>query len=99
MKKHLLKLVTIIAEDILEEKILPELITLGAHGYTVTKAWGQGSHTLRASEWEGENIRIEILVNPDIADKILEHLSEKYFKYHGVVAYLSTVEVLRNDKF
>lgn len=99
MKKHLLKLVTIIAEDILEEKILPELIELGAHGYTVTKAWGQGSHTLRASEWEGENIRIEILVNPDIADKILEHLSEKYFNRHGVVAYLSTVEVLRNDKF
>ena len=99
MNKHLMKLVTIIAEDVLEEKIVYELLKLGAHGYTISKAKGKGTHSLRMTEWEGENSRIEVLVNADIADKILQYISEHYFEKYAIVVYLSTVEVLRNDKF
>jgi nitrogen regulatory protein P-II 2 len=99
MASVLLKLVTIIIEDELESKITAELTKLGAKGYTAGKVRGQGTHTLRTSEWEGENVRIEVLVSPETAEKIMTHLSEKYFSKYAVVAFVSTIEVLRGEKF
>lgn len=94
-----LKLVTIIAEAFLEDQILREIKSLGARGYTVTAARGEGSRGVRASEWEGKNVRIETLVSPDVADLILAHVAERYFEYYAVVVYASVVEVVRGDKY
>lgn len=44
-----LKLVTIVAEPVLEEQIATSLRRLGATGYTVTEAHGAGSRGMRAS--------------------------------------------------
>lgn len=94
-----LKLLTIIAEDELEARLIADLKGLGATGYTVLKARGEGAHRARTSEWEGENIQIETLVSADLAERMLLHLAEHYFARFGVVAYLGTVEVLRPGKF
>jgi nitrogen regulatory protein P-II 2 len=94
-----LKLITIIAEDDLEERLIREIKTAGATGYTLSKARGEGSRRARISEWEGENIRIEALVSQATATRIAETLAARYLDRFGVVFYTATVEVLRPSKF
>ncbi|MBL8045842.1 MAG: hypothetical protein JNL09_04835 [Anaerolineales bacterium] len=94
-----LKRVTIIAEAVLEERLVREVKQLGARGYTITQARGEGSRGVRASEWEGQNIKLESIVSPAVADKILAHLAEHYFEYYAVVAYAEHVEVVRGEKY
>jgi hypothetical protein len=93
------KLITIVAEALLEDRLLQEIQQLGAHGYTVTRASGRGTRGVWASDWEGANVRIEALVGSDVADRILTHLVESYFDLYAVVAYVQTVEVVRGDKY
>jgi len=99
MKTTTLKRVTLVAEGILADRIFEDILRLGATGYTVTEAEGRGSRGVRASDWEGKNIKVETLVKPEVADKILECLAEKYFKHFAVVAYAHDVEVVRGDKY
>lgn len=94
-----LKLVTIIAERVLKDRLLKELETLGASGYTLTDVAGQGSRGVRASEWEGKNIKIETVVSEALAHHIVDHISARYFKHYAVIVYLQTVEVVRGDKY
>ena len=54
---------------------------------------------MRASEWEGKNVRIETLVAPPVADLILAHVAEVYFPHFAVVAWVEDVEVVRGDKY
>jgi nitrogen regulatory protein P-II 2 len=99
MKRTICKLVTIIAEDELEKRLLEELKSLGAGGYTLVRAKGQGLHHLRASEWEGENTMIQLIVSEEIADRIFDHLADRYFGRFSVTAYAVAAEVLRGGKF
>lgn len=99
MKTTLLKRVTLVAEAVLADRIFEDIIRLGATGYTVTEAEGRGSRGVRASDWEGKNIKVETLVKPEVADKILECLAAKYFEHFVVVVYAHDVEVVRGDKY
>lgn len=94
-----LKLVTIIAEGFLEDKLIREVKKLGAKGYSITPARGAGSRGVRASEWEGANIRLECIVSPEVAEKIVTRLTEVYFTNYAVIAFLENVEVVRGDKY
>ena len=99
MKTEPCKLVTIIAEDEMEQRLVDDLKRLGATGYTVFDVRGEGSHGPRASKWEGENIQIETLVDDETADRILEHVAEHYFERHGVVLYVTDADVIRASKY
>jgi nitrogen regulatory protein P-II 2 len=94
-----LKLVTIVAERILKNRLLQEIHELGARGYTITEATGEGSRGVRASEWEGANIRLESIVAPEIAARIVDHVASVYFEYHAVIVYVQDVDVVRGDKY
>lgn len=94
-----LKLVTIIAERVLQEHLLRALRELGARGYTLTEVSGEGSRGVRASEWEGHNIKIEAIVSPEVADRIIEHIAAHYFRHYAVIVYAQPVEVVRGDKY
>ncbi len=99
MKTVNLILLTIIAEDELESRLVADLKRLGARGYTIHQVRGEGSHGLRASGWEGENIKIEVIVDAVIADAISEHVAETYFPDFATILYLLPVQVLRPGKF
>ena len=94
-----LKRVTVVAEAVVEQNLLKDLLAEGASGYTVTKTEGRGSRGVRASDWEGRNVKVETIVRPEIADKILALLAEKYFKHFAVIAYVDEVEVVRGEKY
>lgn len=94
-----LKLVTLIIERVLKDKVLRDLKKLGAKGWTLTNVSGSGSRGVRASEWEGENLRVETVVSPVVAEKIVEHVAAKYFEHYAVIVYMENVQVVRGDKY
>lgn len=94
-----LKLVTIVAETVLQPRLVRDIGALGAKGYTCTHASGKGARGVRVSDVEEGNVKIETIVSHEVADKILEHLNENYFRYYAVIAYLENVEVVRGDKY
>lgn len=99
MLSHSFKLVTIIAEPVLEGKITQELRQLGATGFTVLEGRGQGSRAIHAAEIPGNNVRIETIVSADVADRIIEHVAAAYFTQYEVIAYVADVQVIRGDKY
>ncbi len=91
--------ITIIAEALLEDRLIRDVKTCGAKGYTVTQAHGEGTRGVRASQWEGGNIKLETIVSEVVADTILEMVASKYFQHFAVIAYLETVAVVRGEKY
>jgi nitrogen regulatory protein PII len=99
MKTVRLRKVTIVAEALLEERLLRAIRERGARGFTLAEVRGEGSRGVRASDWEGKNVRIETLVPAEAADRILAHVAEAYFPHFAVVAWVEDVEVVRGDKY
>jgi nitrogen regulatory protein P-II 2 len=99
MKTIVLKKVTVIAEALLEERLVREVRQLGARGHTLSEVRGEGSRGVRATDWEGRNVKLETLVSPEVAERILEHVAEAYFAHYAVVAFAENVEVVRGDKY
>jgi nitrogen regulatory protein P-II 2 len=54
---------------------------------------------LRASGWEGENIKIEVIVDAATAEAVSAHVAETYFPDFATILYLLPVQVLRPGKF
>lgn len=94
-----LKLVTIVAEPVLEERLVEALHRLGASGHTVTSVHGAGSRGMRASDPPGEGVRIEVVVSASVADRILEHVATQYFPHYAVIAFVGDVRVVRGEKY
>ena len=94
-----LKLVTIVAESLLEKRLVEEVKRLGAKGYTITPARGEGSRGIRSVDWEGQNIRLETIVSGEGALRILQRLQEEYFPHYAVIAYVENVWVVRGEKY
>ena len=93
------KLVTIVAETVVVEQLLASLRRIGASGYTVTDARGEGSRGRRVGEVPGDNQRIETLVSEEVAAHILDLLAAQYFANYAVVAWTTDVHVVRGDKY
>lgn len=97
MKRTLL---TIVTEGVLERQLGEELKRLGAHGYTISDARGEGSRGVRTADWEyNKNIRIETICEQQVAEKIMDHLRRTYYDDYAMIAFLTEVEVMRPDKF
>ena len=93
------KLLTIVGEAVLTERLLRDLTAAGATGYTLSPASGIGSGHMNPSTLDGENTRIEALMDADAASRMLVMLEQRYFPYYAVVAWLSTVDVVRGHKY
>jgi len=94
-----LNLVTIITERIFRDDIVEQILSLGAKGYTLSDTTGAGTRGVRASDWGGKNVKIEVVVNQEIAVKIIKAIAEKYFEDYSVIAYVHPVQVVRGDKY
>jgi hypothetical protein len=100
MDKHLRKLLTVITEASLERRLVEDLRALGARGWTLTDARGQGARGKRTSDWEhGGNIRLEVVCDAALAERLAAHLRERYYDHYAMILFMSDVEVLRPGKF
>lgn len=94
-----LSIITIIAEPVLEDRLVHDLRRLGASGYTISDTRGEGSRGVRASDPPGVSIRIEVVASPEVTDRILDRLAAEYFPHYAVIAWLSEARVVRGEKY
>jgi nitrogen regulatory protein P-II 2 len=96
---HEIDLLTIVTESILKERLIADLKNVGATGWTLSAAQGEGPRNRRVSEVEGGNIRVEILADPVTIARIWDMLKDSYFSNYAVAAWQSKVQVSRADRY
>lgn len=100
MNLHDRKLITIITEASLESLLIEDLKSLGAHGYTIWEARGEGTRGVRSGDWDqSRNICLKVICEEETAQSIAAHLFEHYYSNYAMVIYIVDVQVLRPEKF
>ncbi len=95
-----MKLVTIVCEAILEERVVELLRESGAHGYTAFPVRGSGNQGERNADMaETGNVQIQVIVKNSVSETLMMRLQSELFKAYAMVAYESDVRVLRPEKF
>jgi nitrogen regulatory protein P-II 2 len=92
-------MVVIVAEPVLEHRLVAQLKALGATGMSIVDGRGEGTRQAHATDLPGANVRIETIVKPDVADRILEQVSKEYFDRYSFIAYVLDVAVARSAKY
>lgn len=93
------KLVTIICEPVISQSVLSIGEHLGATGFTVTEVRGQGNGEKSSGEIPDIKSKIEIIVEPKVALKIMKTLAEQFFENYSLITYSSDISILRPQKF
>ena len=99
MEMTRVKLVTIIAESVLEHGLVRAIRKAGATGFTRSEVRGEGSRGRRVGDVEGANVRLECLVSAETAERITEAVAERYFENYAIVVFVEDVSVVRGDKY
>lgn len=94
-----LRLLTVVAESVLAERLARAIMAAGATGYTISPAKGRGSRDKRSANRGGENVRIEVVATEPTAERLLHMLVHEWFPHYAVIAWISTVEVVRGEKY
>lgn len=99
MKFAKFTLVTIVVEPILAAQIKNEIQEMGSSGITATDVQGEGSRHLHSGEIPGNKVKIECIVDAEMSENIMKHISDKYFGNYSLIVYSNEVDVLRAEKF
>lgn len=101
MQLYPLKLVTVVGESVIMDDIAREGIGLGATGYTLTDAAGQGSRSTRnvIVTSGAKTQKVEFVVPMEVAERILKHVSHSYFEHYACIAWLADVQVVRGENY
>jgi nitrogen regulatory protein P-II 2 len=92
------RLLTVIAESVLEERLLADLKRWGVHGLTTSRAEGDPFGS-RVADISGAFVRFECVVPTEVSERVLTRLAEAYFPRFKVVAYDHAVRVVRAEKY
>ena len=100
MKTHPMKLVTVVCEALAGDRITGLLAEEGARGYTAHAVTGSGAKGTREGDIaDFGNVRIEVIVPAEVAERLLERLARDILPHFATVVYTAEVRVLRQDKF
>ncbi|MEQ8667792.1 MAG: SulP family inorganic anion transporter [Pirellulales bacterium] len=96
-----LRRLTVVAHEDLEHTLEEAFIDRGATGYTVVPCRGAGRQDLIVTSLveNSAQVRIEVVVPPDVCEQLLAYLRQEILPVHRVTACVETVEVIRRDKF
>ena len=94
------KLVTIITNDVLEDRLIACVRNRGASGYTILRARGAGS----SGEESGmlaidTNIKFHVILPPERLTGLLDDLERLMRKGYHLTVFVSDVSVLGPEKF
>jgi nitrogen regulatory protein P-II 2 len=90
---------TIVAESVVEERLLAVIEHCGARGWTVSMAEGHGPSHHGVSGIAGGNVRVETLVDDDVAARIWSALESDFFPNYAVSAWAYDVRVARVARY
>ncbi|HEU4606339.1 MAG TPA: hypothetical protein VFS46_08900 [Nitrososphaera sp.] len=84
------------AQNLVKEILRKHKIT----GYTSFEVGGMGDSGLRGQGLpEEKNIKIEIVLTEESAEKIVEEITRTLFSDYALILYLTDVQVARIEKF
>lgn len=93
------QLITIVAEAVVEQKLIDDIKKCGAKGYSASHVRGEGVTGKNTLDLNGPSIRLESVVTEKVAHAILEMLAQKYFDRYAVIAWITPAIVARPDRF
>lgn len=99
MKLVQFKLLTIIIEPVLSAQILALSESMGATGFTITEVNGKGTGEKSTGEIPDSKIKIEIVLDPELANQLMKTLADQYFENYSLITYSTDVAILRPEKF
>ena len=91
--------VTVVAESVIQERLVQAVQGCGAQGWTMTMAQGHGPSAHGVSGIEGGNVRLETLVSAEVAARIWSALEADFFPYYAVSAWAYDVSVARVARY
>lgn len=97
--------VTIIAERLLQAKIIDLLNETGATGYTIVEGSGKGHELTRTHERPSivrdfDIVRIEfVMTDGEHAREIAQQIADTFFEDYSGIIYITPAEVLRPERF
>jgi PII-like signaling protein len=102
MDTHIRRKIEIIVDAPLLQRITNAIDEIGATGYTVFRSIGGRGHdgSWKEDQLTGtqQKVLVKIIAKEDAADRLVEQLSGALERY-SCIMYVSTVEVVRADKF
>lgn len=99
-ERHARKLLTVIAEAVLERVLVEDCLRLGALGYTVLDVRGGGPGGERPGQWEAErSIELQVVCTEEVAQSIATHVLKAHAPDYAVRIFLSDVTVFRQAMF
>jgi MFS superfamily sulfate permease-like transporter len=95
-----LRRITIVAPSELENEIVECAVEFGATGYTTVPCRGLGRTGLARSDRKPiEQVRIEVITKSNIAELIMNYISDQIGSRHHVSVCAETVEVVFHSKY
>lgn len=97
---HPMKLINIIANATLEERLIGIAEAHATSGYTILDARGAGSAGLQTGVLEGEsNILFMLIVAEHKLDAVLADVEKLMKRGHHLALFVSDTQVMRREKF
>lgn len=97
---HLMKLINIVANTTLEERLISIAEAHTASGYTILEARGAGSAGLQTGALEGEsNILFMLIVPEGKLDEVLVDVEKLMKRGHHLACFVSDTHVMRPEKY
>jgi nitrogen regulatory protein P-II 2 len=93
------QLLTIIAESVLEHRLIDDVKRLGAKGYSIGHVRGEGATGRVALDYAGPSVRLESVMTDEVVDRVFDLLAADYFPHFAVVAWAVPVRVARPERF
>lgn len=97
-----LRLITIVAEAEIADRLARDLRALGVRGWNLTPGeghWNRALETAGPADFDGPTVRIELVAREGMADAVMAHLAAAWFPRYAVFAWVSEAEVLRPAKY
>ena len=99
-QRYPMKLINIVANVTLEDRLVGIAEKHGASGYTVLEARGGGSAGLQTGVLEGgSNILFMLVVPESRLDEVLADFERLMKRGHHLAAFITDTQVLRPEKF
>lgn len=93
-----LKLLTVVVEAVLADRLSQAMLEAGALGFTMTSARGVGARN-RHVKTGAPNVKIEVLAGAAITQCLLKMLAEHWYPNHPMVAWVHDVDLTYSEQY
>jgi nitrogen regulatory protein P-II 2 len=100
LPRHRKTQLTVVTEAALEKLLVREARERGAQSWSVAEVHGGAVEGVREGSWEADRtVRIDLICEPDVAERVAEHVLATYAAHYSVSLHFCEVWVVRPDRY